>query len=105
MVVLWDVAPCSVLELTDVSEVLTAPSYPYQTTRRSIPEDSNLLDAKRISSVGYVWWIVTAGRVCVARASGGLLNKLQRIFGLYGSEQFLGQVFSIEFFQNMALWC
>jgi hypothetical protein len=39
MAVFWDVAPCSLVEVTDVSEVLAASVNFYQTTRRNILED------------------------------------------------------------------
>jgi hypothetical protein len=57
MTVFWDVAPCSLVEVTDVSEVLTASIFIalmmevvstsktsvnfYQTTRHNIPEESS----------------------------------------------------------------
>jgi hypothetical protein len=41
--IFWVVAPCSLVEVTDVSEVLAASIIIVQTTRRYNPEDSHLL--------------------------------------------------------------
>jgi mannose/fructose-specific phosphotransferase system component IIA len=62
MTVFWDVVPCSLVNFTGVSEVLTALNITlmmeaastsetsanfYQTTRRNIPEDSHLHTRRR----------------------------------------------------------
>jgi hypothetical protein len=61
MTVVWDVAPCSLVEVTDVSEVLAASIIRvmeaastsensvnfYQTTRHNIPEDCHLHTRRR----------------------------------------------------------
>jgi hypothetical protein len=77
MTAIWDVAPCSLVNIIDASEALAASIIKalialmmkgartsetsanfYQTTRRNIPEDSHLLTGKssrNASPVSHVW--------------------------------------------------